>query len=312
MLPRVSIIIPLHNKSQYIESTLKSVLAQSMGNWECIIIDDGSTDGSYAIVKEFIATHPGNWKVISQANQGQTLARNNGAQIAIAPIIAFLDADDLWMPQKLEKQLSLIESTGISLVLCSYLIINEQNEYIRLVRFKDSNRLLRNWATLRGFGGGLESGGLIKKSDFQLVGGFDSRFSSSSGLDLSLRLSQIGDVSVVRDVGFVYRFNSSGFHTQYSELERNLEILQDRYPESEHFLGLQRNHNAFIYWAKLREGTKIGLAVGLLQSLMGFKIFRICFFLRVIWRNLLAVISGAKYIGKKAKYFASHDINMTL
>ena len=309
MLPRVSIIIPLHNKSQYIESTLKSVLAQSMRNWECIIIDDGSTDNSYAIVKEFIATHPGNWRVLSQTNQGQTLARNKGVQIAVAPIIAFLDADDLWMPQKLEKQLLLIERAEISLVLCSYLIINEQNKYIRLVRFKDSNRLLRNWATLKGFGGGLESGGLMKKSDFQLIGGFDSRFSSSSGLDLSLRLSQIGEVSVVRDVGFVYRFNSSGFHTQYGELERNLEILQDMYPESEHFLELQRNHDAFIYWAKLREGTKIRLAIGLIQSLMGFRIFRVGFFFRVIWRNLLAVMGGVKYTGRKAKYFASRDLS---
>lgn len=311
MLPRVSIIIPLHNKSQYIESTLKSVLAQSMRNWECIIIDDGSTDGSFAIVKEFIATNPGNWRVLSQENQGQTLARNKGVQIAEAPIIAFLDADDLWLPQKLEKQLFLIERAGISLVLCSYLIINEQNEYIRLVKFRDSNRLLRNWATLRGFGGGLESGGLIKKSDFQLIGGFDSRFSSSSGLDLSLRLSRIGKVSVVRDVGFVYRFNSSGFHTQYGELERNLEILQDMYPESEHFLELKRNHDAFIYWAKLREGAKLGLAIGLIQSLMSFRIFRIYFFFRVIWRNLLALFRGVKYIGKKAKYFSSGDLNMS-
>jgi len=74
--PLISIVIPLYDKEQWIESSLISIYNQAYKNWECTIIDDGSTDGSLRIVENFMRSHPGSWKVTAQVNSGQTTARN--------------------------------------------------------------------------------------------------------------------------------------------------------------------------------------------------------------------------------------------
>ena len=78
----VSVVIPLYNKSQWIEQTLMSVSNQTYSNWECIVVDDGSNDGSLEIVKKFAEENPGNWRVYSQVNSGQAVARNFGISLA--------------------------------------------------------------------------------------------------------------------------------------------------------------------------------------------------------------------------------------
>jgi glycosyltransferase involved in cell wall biosynthesis len=100
----ISIIIPVYNGSAYISDTLQSVKQQSYINWECIIIDDGSTDDTEKIIGVAIA---GDNRFIYnyQQNQGLSVARNAGLKIASGRLIQFLDADDILMPSKLEKQL---------------------------------------------------------------------------------------------------------------------------------------------------------------------------------------------------------------
>ncbi len=68
--PKVSIVIPLFNKEEYILVALNSVLKQSFQNWECLVIDDGSTDNSCKVVEKYISEHPGNWSLITQENEG--------------------------------------------------------------------------------------------------------------------------------------------------------------------------------------------------------------------------------------------------
>ena len=104
--PLVSIVIPLYNKDEWIFQTLDSVYKQTYRNWECIVINDGSTDQSLKQVENFISRYPGNWQNVTIANSGQTVARNLGIQIAKGGLIAFLDADDSWHPKKLELQYS--------------------------------------------------------------------------------------------------------------------------------------------------------------------------------------------------------------
>lgn len=99
-----SVIIPLYNKADYISDTLKSVLAQTYKNFEVIIVDDGSSDNSLAVVKEI--TDP-RLKVISQNNSGVSAARNNGIAVAKGRWIAFLDADDIWLPNHLRTLLEI-------------------------------------------------------------------------------------------------------------------------------------------------------------------------------------------------------------
>jgi teichuronic acid biosynthesis glycosyltransferase TuaG len=107
--PLVSIVIPLYNKSDWIIPTLISVTRQEHSNWECIIVDDGSTDDSLDIVNKFVETNKGDWKIVEQPNSGQAIARNYGISLSRGRYIAMLDADDIWFTAKLKKQVKFME-----------------------------------------------------------------------------------------------------------------------------------------------------------------------------------------------------------
>ena len=95
----VSVIIPLYNKRSYVRRAIKSVREQKFPNWELIIIDDGSTEGSASE----IPTDDGRIRVLEQENAGPAAARNRGIRNARGEFVAFLDADDYYYPQKLEE-----------------------------------------------------------------------------------------------------------------------------------------------------------------------------------------------------------------
>ncbi|QEG42495.1 putative glycosyltransferase EpsJ [Roseimaritima ulvae] len=105
-MDQVSVIIPCFNASRFLRETLESVLAQTVPPFEVILIDDGSTDDSVQIAESF--GH--RLKIIRQANQGESVARNVGLDLARGQWIAFLDADDRWVPERLERLQSIYRS----------------------------------------------------------------------------------------------------------------------------------------------------------------------------------------------------------
>lgn len=106
-MPHFSVIIPLYNKAPYVRKTVESVLGQTLGDYELIIIDNGSNDGSSEIVAGF--TDPRIQIIRLEENVGVSNARNKGVEISSAPNITFLDADDWWEPTFLEEMAGLIE-----------------------------------------------------------------------------------------------------------------------------------------------------------------------------------------------------------
>ena len=103
--PEVSIIIPAFNVQNTIQETLDSLLAQTYQNFEVILVDDGSIDKSGEIIKDFLKKYPQKFKYIWQKNQGAAVARNVGLKQAQGKFIAWIDADDLWLPKRLELML---------------------------------------------------------------------------------------------------------------------------------------------------------------------------------------------------------------
>src|SRR5436190_15605234 len=101
----VSIIVPTYNRAYCIEKTLDSALAQTHGDLEIVVVDDGSTDDTEALMARRYGAEP-RVRYIRQANTGVTGARNHGLREARGDYIAFLDSDDLWLPWKLEAQLA--------------------------------------------------------------------------------------------------------------------------------------------------------------------------------------------------------------
>jgi glycosyltransferase involved in cell wall biosynthesis len=104
--PLVSVIIPTHNRSNLLREAIESVAAQTVGDFEVIVVDDGSTEAIAAAITD----HPVRPKVIRQSRQGPAAARNRGIREATADLVAFLDSDDLWHPAKLERFLSAIDA----------------------------------------------------------------------------------------------------------------------------------------------------------------------------------------------------------
>src|SRR5712692_851790 len=110
--PFVSVVIPTFNRARQVQAALKSVLAQTYREFEVIVVDDGSTDGTGEALQEIISLEGSNGKQIRyffQPNQGQSAARNQGTEEARGEWVAFLDSDDVWLPEKLEWQVRAIE-----------------------------------------------------------------------------------------------------------------------------------------------------------------------------------------------------------
>ena len=126
----VSIITPSYNCEKYLGDTIHSVINQTYYNWEMIIVDDLSNDNSYDLAKEF-AKQDSRIKVIKlDKNSGAAVARNKGIEIAKGRYIAFLDSDDLWKPQKLEKQIKFMKQNNYVFTYTAYELINEKNKVL--------------------------------------------------------------------------------------------------------------------------------------------------------------------------------------
>lgn len=122
----VSIITPTFNAEKFIRATIESVLNQSYQNWEMILIDDASTDGTVSIIKEF--TQKDNRLKLTELskNSGNGFARNVALEKATGKYIAYLDADDLWFPIKLENQIKFLKNNNLPFTFSFYDCIDEE------------------------------------------------------------------------------------------------------------------------------------------------------------------------------------------
>lgn len=130
-MPRVSIIVPAYNAAATLSRTLESVRAQSVNDFEVFVVDDGSTDETPAIAEDF-ARWDRRFTLIRQKNSGVAMARNAGLARASGPYVTWLDADDIWHPTKIAKQLQVFErsSVPLSFVYTGYRLIDEDDRII--------------------------------------------------------------------------------------------------------------------------------------------------------------------------------------
>ncbi|WP_424934653.1 glycosyltransferase family 2 protein [Amaricoccus macauensis] len=124
--PVVSVITPVWNAERTLEETVRSVRTQSFTDWELLLIDDGSNDGSRALAEELARDDPRLRLLGWEENRGAAAARNAGIAAARGRFVAFLDADDLWRPEKLDVQLEYIARTGATFVFSAYQRMDER------------------------------------------------------------------------------------------------------------------------------------------------------------------------------------------
>lgn len=118
----VSIIVPVYNAASYIEETISMVRRQSYQDWELILVNDCSKDESLSVIESYLKRQPDDRiRVIDKkVNEGAAKARNTGLDAATGRYIAFLDADDLWYPEKLTKEMQFMEKRGVGFVFSGY------------------------------------------------------------------------------------------------------------------------------------------------------------------------------------------------
>lgn len=137
----VSVIIPVYNLSKWIEKCVKSVLEQTVSNIEIIIVDDGSKDDSYKIVKRMQEEHSEKIVLLSQENSGQATARNRAMDLARGEYIVFVDGDDYIEPTYLQCLLEKIKSENLDCVVCGYERVDEQGNVLQRVCPDISNEM---------------------------------------------------------------------------------------------------------------------------------------------------------------------------
>jgi len=291
-MTKVSVIIPLFNKEQFIEQTLQSVLYQSYKNLECIIVDDGSTDNGPQITQRFIDQNHLSWKLVSQQNAGQTKARNHGIRLSSGDYLAFLDSDDLWAPTKIQSQVdAMMKNPRCVLVLSAYAIFGGRKSRPRVVRHKSSKRMNSRWLDMRGFGGGLESLGLVRRRTIDEIGMFDEGLSTSSGLDLSLRLAQRGEIVLLKQIGLYYRISDGQWHGNSDALKRDLIRLISKHgaSNSKKLVALQES---YFYWTKIRSKGLSEFVKSVFLAIIKFDIYKISMLQSLLSRNLYSQLLG--------------------
>jgi teichuronic acid biosynthesis glycosyltransferase TuaG len=125
-IPLVSIITPAFNSEKFIQETIESVLAQTYQNWEMVIVDDGSKDNTVTLVKTYTETDSRIKLIELKENSGPAVTRNTAIKHSKGRYLAFLDSDDQWLPDKLEKQLQFMQVHQVAFSFTSYKVVDEK------------------------------------------------------------------------------------------------------------------------------------------------------------------------------------------
>lgn len=234
--PLISIITPFFNVELYLRDTIESVIRQRYTHWELILVDDGSSDNSVAIAKSYAQNFPGKIFYVqhnNHENKGASASRNLGVMKARGELVAFLDSDDLWLPEKLEEQVKILETNPEATVVCeatkywnSWADPDKKDVRVKVGIEEDKlyqSRELVSQLYPLGSGAGFCNCALIVKKDLLLqIGGFDEKFIGKNQLYedqvIFLKLYLHGNVYISSLCNNLYRQRpDSLMHGLYAE-----------------------------------------------------------------------------------------------
>ena len=250
-MPKVTVVIPLYNTEAYIADALDSVLGQTFQDWECIVVNDGSTDRSVEIVARYAKRDP-RIRLVHQPNQGVTVARNTGAAHACpdGEYLFFLDADDMLEPEALERLVAYLEAhPEVGLVGCQFTRIDAQGRPIKIrnplkLSLKGRTRWVPGrWGIPRRLkpsepytpfltffcGTGQGPFALYRRSVFVQTAGWDPRFNIwHDDTDMFCQMSLIADVHYIPDRLYRYRDHASN-RSKDPRVVETVRLLQEKW-----------------------------------------------------------------------------------
>lgn len=223
--PTVSVIIPAYNCDRYIVQAIESILQQESCSYETIVIDDGSTDST----EEVLQPYGDRIRYIKQENQGVAAARNHGIEIANGSFVAFLDADDYFLPHKLARQAEiLLKRPDLGIVHSGWQRVDPQgNKLLDVCPWIQIPELdLENWLRWKPV---LPSAMMFRREWLQYVGGFDVRFPPAEDTNLVLKLALKGcRTAWLREITVCYRqHESSAMHKGLPQARSLMAVTND-------------------------------------------------------------------------------------
>lgn len=192
----VSIIMPAYNAERYVADAICSVLAQTYKDWELVVVDDGSKDGTGEVVRGF-AAQDARIRLVARENGGQAAARNTGIRASRGTLVAFLDADDLWVGEKLELQLRALAETGADVLSSNGFVFEDDNtsvEAYELSTVPGRTEGAEMFRLLYAFNRIQIQSVLVRRELLEKVGLFDEdrRYQNCEDYDLWLSLAAAG------------------------------------------------------------------------------------------------------------------------
>lgn len=250
-VPLVSVIIPAYNAENFICKTLESVLAQTYTNIEVLVVDDGSLDKTSEIVKSF-AQRDNRVILLQQSNQGVATARNLAIAKSKGEYIAPIDADDIWYPQKIEKQVQWLlnsdSSVGLVYAWSAFIdendgIIGNYNSWYYLNINSIEGEVYRKLLYTNFIGNA--SVPLIRRECFEKVGGYDSELKKHHAQgcedwDIYLRIAEYYKFRVVREFLIGYRQVNGSMSRSYISMAKSYQLMmlssRQRHPEIPNYI----------------------------------------------------------------------------
>ena len=231
--PLVSVVVPAYNAARHLGATLAAASAQTYGNLEVIVVDDGSKDDTAAVAAAHAAADP-RIRVYQQPNRGVAAARNLGVERASGSFIAPLDADDLWHPRKLERQVRRMEQGGtqMGLVYTWWVSINEDGKPLwAAAPWQVEGRVFEALVSLNFIGNA--SIPLFRRACLEAVGGYDPSFrewgaQGCEDWDLNLRVAERYVVGLAPTYLVGYRTSPGCMSLDVAAMYRSYRLLRSR------------------------------------------------------------------------------------
>lgn len=225
--PLVSIVLCLYNGEEFLAATLDSIFAQTITDFELIVVDDGSTDGSGEVLARYCDQR---LRIVHQANQGASAALDAGLRIAGGSYVCFMDQDDLWMPDKLAAHVDLHEGRpDIDLSFSWFRIIDRASQEIGICS-SHSRGTIDFPSLLTDFVIGAWSNVMIRRAALAEAGGVDCALSRFYDIDICLRVSRLRpyNVQAIPRNLMLYRRHSNQISGQIPPLQREWNLLLDK------------------------------------------------------------------------------------
>jgi glycosyltransferase involved in cell wall biosynthesis len=220
MSPRVTVLMPVFNRERFVDEAIRSVVAQDFADFELLIVDDGSTDQTPAILRRWAERDARVVVITSPENQGIPAALNLGLRYASAPYVARLDSDDIMMPFRLAAQADVLDrEPGVVLVSSAYETMDREGNYLGTWPGNEPHEVvtfLLNFYNIVGGGGQV----MFRRSEVIAEGGYACEVPSSEDYDLWVRLLRRGRVVTLPLIGMKQRDHDARSAVQFGSLKR--------------------------------------------------------------------------------------------